>query len=212
MNICDTILEAAIDYNYVSPLQLKEWSETAFWIAGLLSAIIFFPIICQAPKKAVRKFKVKYSNEDVVYVTRNTFIFTFAVLVMFGGFAGKYILPVFYFKNILSITNFVTYCWLFILLMTIVAIWFVGFRFSITYIFSNEKIELISAFDSYNKIIKQISIRYEDILDVYSGSFLIFKWITIIKKGHKDQFTLHGFADIKKMQKIIKENIKKEKE
>ena len=212
MNICDTILEAAIDYNYVSPQQLKEWSEAAFWIVGLLSVIIFSPIIYQASKKAVRKFKLKYLNEEVVYTTRNTFVFTFTVLFMFGGFVGKYILPVFYFKNILSMTNFTTYCWLFVLFIAIIAIWFVGFRFSITYVFSNEKIELISAFNFYDKIIKQISIRYEDILDIYSDSFLFFKWIAIIKKRNKEQFTLHGFADIKKMQKIIEANIKKENE
>lgn len=209
MNIFDAILEAAIDYNYVSPIDIKEWSEAALWMVGLLSVAIFFPIISQAPKKAAQKFKIKHPNEEIIYVTKNTFIFTFAVLFMFGGCVGKYILPVVYFKNTLNIINFTTYCWLFVLFITIVAIWFVGFRFSITYVFSDKKIELVSAFNFYDKIIKQISIRYEDILDVYCDSFLIFKWVTIIKKKNKEYFTLHGFADIKKMEKIIKENIKK---
>ncbi len=170
------LLKYGIDYSYTSWEFVKNWAENSSNIAGILSVLIFTPILLIAiPKKAALKFKKKCPDEEVLYTSRNNILFTIIILYCTGALFGNYIIPFLYFKNTFNLNNVYFYSWIGFIIGWCILIYIIGLRYALTYIFTNTKIEFISAFDLYDNLVKRstqklkkLPIKYEDILRVES--------------------------------------------
>ena len=210
MHSFDYLLKEGIDFSVVNFEYVCNWAKNASNIFSLFFILIFMPIfLFYVPKKAMDKFKKKHPDENVLYASKNNILFILILLYCIGGLFGNYIMPFFYFKNTFNICNINLYEFLLFIAIWIFFALIMGLRLSLTYVFSNKRIELINVFDFYEKFvekrkkyIEKQSISYKDIIKVEDNGF---DCIDITGKNNEKIHILFR-TNTKVMKKVIENN------
>jgi len=195
-----------LDYSTISEEYLKQWANIADHICAIFFALLSSLFSVLAYKMAAIKFKKRYPSEMVIYTVKNSSVFVILLSLIWGGCFGRYMLAPFWFQNfykdgIVSMGQIIDYMFFFI------ATCFIIYRFSIIYVLSDKRIELMSAYAIFNIITKKISIAYADIKQVKFNSFLFFETLEIIFKKGGGYDGISCFTNLKKAEQIINKQI-----
>lgn len=162
-----------------------------------------------APQNAVKKFKFKYPGENILITTKNSICLAVFALFLWGLGIGKYILPFICFDSFDVAKNFIGPDWWFGLYIYPVLTYFVLFRFNIVYIFSDKRIELISAYSIYNKITKKNSISLKEIQSLQFCDSLFGGYLKILYKNGSIFDGIAYFANLQKVVNIVNKELNK---
>ncbi|PWL80742.1 hypothetical protein DBY21_00945 [Candidatus Gastranaerophilales bacterium] len=197
------------DYYTIGEELFKNIQQEMALVCGILACCILIPIYFNFYNIAEKQFNKRYPNEKVIYVVKNGIFFMLVVTFLIGESLGLYILPFFIFQNVpVTITPwnnlFIT------IIIYIVTYYIVLERFSIIYILSDERIQLIRCLYTYKFNLKINSVKYKNIESVRYNKFLTWEYLDIKLKDGKDFNGLLFFKNLKHVKSIIEKYIKKE--
>lgn len=194
------------DYDSFSEEYFRQWVNASDHICAILFALFSLIFSFCAYKNSAAKFQKQYSDEKILFIVKNSPIFIILLSLIWGGVFGRYMLANFWFQNfdtnvVPNTGQAIDYIFFF------VATCFILYRFSIIYILSNKRVELISAYAIFNKITKKISILYNEIKEVRFSSLLFFETLEIVFKKGSGYDGITCFANLKKAKEIIEKQM-----
>ncbi len=198
----NTLLSYRIDYNSVTSEYFKHWTSEFGNTCGLAHILIFVPICLYTHIAVANRFRKKYPNEKVIYIMKNSISFLFFIMYAFGYFFGSFIAPFICFENLHGIklpNNWDIWVWIPAYIISIFAI-LIGY--SMTYVISNRRIEAISAYKIYDKIIKKHCFFFKNMSDVSLKIHHYFlSELDITLKNGEHFYIIRGLVNFKKAKK-----------
>ena len=177
-------------------------------IIGLLMCVVLVPWFYSFYGMAKRQFEARYPEDTVIYVVKNGVFFTSLVVFLVGAFIGYDVLPFFIIKNMPSKASLYPNFYLSIG-ASVISVYALFVRFSIIYVLSNVRIQLIHPLFSKRFNLKIKPIEYKDIKSVEYDSFWVWNVIYIQLKTSKYFNGLTCFKDLKYVKTLIEENLSK---
>lgn len=196
-------------YYEVSKRVFEDWQMQSAGTFGLILCCILMPIYFNFYNMAKKKFEKMYPEEKVIYVVKNGAFFMFFVTFCLGAYLGGFIMPFFIFQDV---PQRITGCYnVFVAIIVLVlSIYGMLERFSLIYVLSNKKIQLVQPLHSNKFNLKIKSYYYKDIVSVTYDKFLTWEALYLKMKDGKVFRGLIYFKRLKYVKDLIEENMKKE--